>query len=86
METHKGIRIKKKKWKKKWLTFKKKKLKTAIDNNEVKNNTKSDKVFSNYKIDNVTRVGVVDNQLERERSVDGKIQRTKKPRRNIKIG
>ena len=86
METHKGIRIKKKKWKKKWLTFKKKKLKTAIDNNEVKNNTKSDKVFSNYKIDNVTRVGVVDNQLEGERSVDGKIQRTKKPRRNIKIG
>ena len=61
-------------------------MKTAIDNNEVKNNTKSDKVFSNYKIDNVTRVGVVDNQLERERSVDGKIQRTKKPRRNIKIG
>ena len=38
----------------------------AIDNNEVKNNTKNDKVFSNYKIDNVTRVGVVDNHLERE--------------------
>ena len=68
------------------MTFKKKKLKTAIDNNEVENNTKNDKVFSGYKIDNVTIVGVVDNQLERERSVDGKIQRTKNLRRNIKIG
>ena len=86
METQKGNRMKKKTWKKKWLTLKKKKLKVAIDNNEVKNNTKNDKVFSNYKIDNVTRVGVVDNHLEREHSVDGKIQRTKKLRRNIKIG
>ena len=86
METQKGNRMKKKTWKKKWLTFKTKRLKAAIENNEVKNNTKNDKVFSNYKIDNVTRVGVVDNHLEREHSVDGKIQRTKKLRRNIKIG
>ena len=43
----------------------------------MKNNTKNGKFFSNYKVDNVTGVELVDNQLEREHSVDGKIQRKK---------
>lgn len=46
---------------KKWLKFKKRKLKTAVDNNRVKNKTKNSIVFSNYKLDNVTGVDVVDN-------------------------
>ena len=41
---------------KKQLKFKKQKSRTAIDNNGIKNKTKGDKVFSNYKIDNITRV------------------------------
>ena len=41
----------------------------------VKNKTKNDKVFSNYKTDNIKGVEVVDNQSKRERSVEGKIQK-----------
>ena len=52
-------------------------MKTVIDSKGVNNNTKNDQVFSYYKVDNVTGVEAVDNQLQRERSVDGKIQRKK---------
>ena len=45
-------------------------MRTAIDNSGVKNRTKSDKVFSKYKKDNITGAEVVDNQSERKRSVD----------------
>ena len=78
METYKGIRTKgrTKKWEK-GLKFKKQKLKTAIDSKGVNNNTKNDQVFSYYKVDNATGVEAVDNQSEREHSVDGKIQRKK---------
>ena len=68
----KRLQIQKRQWKlgkeleqrrkKKWLKFKNQKLGTAIDNNGVKNKTKNDKVFSNYKIDNIIGVEVVDNQ------------------------
>ena len=58
------LQIQKKQWKltreleqrreKKWLKFKDQKLRTAINNNGVKN---KDKVFSNYTVDNnITRV------------------------------
>ena len=43
----------------------------------MKNKTKNDKVCSNYKIDNITEVEVVDNQSERKCLVEGKIQRNK---------
>ena len=43
----------------------------------MKNKTKNDKVFSNYKTHNITGVEVVDNQSERKRSLKGKIQRKK---------
>ena len=52
-------------------------MRTATDNNGVINKTKNDKVFSNYKTDNITGVEDVDNQLERKRSVEGKIQSKK---------
>ena len=55
---------------KKWLEFKKQNLRTGTNNNGVKNKTKNDKVFSNFKTDNITGVEVVDNQSERKRSVD----------------
>ena len=61
--------------KKKWLKLKNQKLRTVTDNNRVKNKTKNNKVFSNYKTYNITGVEVVDNQSERYRSVEGKIQR-----------
>ena len=61
--------------KKKWLKLKNRKLRTVTDNNRVKNKTKNNKVFSNYKTYNITGVEVVDNQSERYRSVEGKIQR-----------
>ena len=83
----KRLKIQKRQWKlgkeleqrrkKKWLKFKHQKLGTAIDNNGVKNKTKNDKVFSNYKIDNIIGVEVVDNQSERKRLVESKIQRKK---------
>ena len=44
---------------KKWLKFKKRKLRTAINNNGVKN--KDNKFFSNYTVDNITGVEVVEN-------------------------
>ena len=47
---------------KKWLKFKNQKLRTATDNNGVKNKKKNGKVFSNYKTDNITEVEAVDNQ------------------------
>ena len=43
----------------------------------MKNNTKNGKFFSNYNVHNVTGVELMDNELEREHSVDGKIQRKK---------
>ena len=52
-------------------------MRTATDNNGVKNKVKNDKVFSNYKTDNITGVEVVYNQSERKRSVEGRIQRKK---------
>ena len=62
----KRLQFKKKQWKltkeleqrreKKWLKFKNRKLRTATDNSGVKNETKNDKVFSNYKTDNITGV------------------------------
>ena len=55
--------------------FKNQKLRTGTNNNGVKNKTKNDKVFSNFKTDNIIGVEVVDNQSERKRSVD--IQRKK---------
>ena len=48
---------------------------TAINNNEVKN--KDNKVVSNYAVDNITRVEVVDNQWKRKWSVEDKVQRKK---------
>ena len=60
---------------KKRFIFKKQKLKTANNKNGVKNKRKND--FSNYKIDNITGVEVVDNQSERKPLVEGKIQRKK---------
>ena len=52
-------------------------MRTATGNNGVKNKVKNDNVFSNYKTDNITGAEVVDNQSERKRSVEGKIQRKK---------
>ena len=43
----------------------------------MKNETKNDKVFSNYKVDNAIGVQVVDDQSERNCSVKGKMQRKK---------
>ena len=60
---------------KKWLKFKKQKLGTAINNNGMKN--KDSKVVSNYTVDNITRVEVVENQWNRKRPVEDKIQRKK---------
>ena len=61
-----------------WLKLiKRQKLKTSIDSNDMKNETKNDKVFSNYKVDNAIGVQVVDHQSERNCSVKGKIQRNK---------
>ena len=57
---------------KKWLKFKNQKLRTATDNNAVKNN-----FFSQTTRHNITGVEVVDNQSERKHSVEGKIQRKK---------
>ena len=62
---------------KKWLKFKSQKLRTATENNGVKNKTKNDKVLSNYNTHNITGVEVVDNQSERKCSLKGKIQRKK---------
>ena len=45
---------------------------TAINNNEVKN--KDNKVVSNYAVDNITRVEVVENQWKRKRPVEDKVQ------------
>ena len=87
----KRLQIQMKQWKltkeleqrreKKWFKFKKQKLRAAIDNNGMKNKIKNDKVFSNYKIDNITGVEVMNNQLarkhSRKHSVEGKIQRKK---------
>ena len=48
-------------------------MKTAIDdNNEVKNKTNNNKVFPNYKVDDVR-----DNQSEKKYSMEGKVQRKK---------
>ena len=62
---------------KKQLRFKNQKFRTAIDNSGVKNRTKSDKVFSKYKKDNITGAEVVDNQSERKRSMEGKIRKNR---------
>ena len=60
---------------KKWLKFKSQKLRTAIINNGVKNN--DNKVFSNYTVDNITAVEVVENQSKRKRPAEDKVRRKK---------
>ena len=45
-----------------------KKLRTTTDNNGVKNKTKNDKVFSNYKTDNIAEVEVVNTKIQRKKS------------------
>ena len=81
----KHLQIQKKQWKltrqleqrreKKWLKFKSQKLRTAINNNGVKN--KDNKVFSNYTVDNITGVQIVENQSKRKRPAEDKVRRKK---------
>ena len=60
---------------KKWLKFKSQRLRTAVNNNGVKN--KDNKIFSNYTVENITSVEVVENQSKRKRPVEDKVQRKK---------
>ena len=50
-------------------------MRTAVDNNGVKN--KDNKIFSNYRVENITSVEVVENQSKRKRPVEDKVQRKK---------
>ena len=50
-------------------------MRTAVDNNGVKN--KDNKIFSNYTVENITSVEVVENQSKRKRPVEDKVQRKK---------
>ena len=59
---------------KKWLKFKNQKLRTAINNNGVKN---KDKVFPNYTVDNIAGVEFMENQSKRKQPLEDKVQRKK---------
>ena len=50
-------------------------MRTAVNNNGVKN--KDNKIFSNYTVENITSVEVVENQSKRKRPVEDKVQRKK---------
>ena len=50
-------------------------MRTAVNNNGVKN--KGNKIFSNYTVENITSVEVVENQSKRKRPVEDKVQRKK---------
>ena len=50
-------------------------MRTAVNNNGVKN--KDNKIFSNYPVENITSVEVVENQSKRKRPVEDKVQRKK---------
>ena len=56
------------------MKFKNQKLRTAINNNGVKN---KDKVFPNYTVDNIAGVEVVENQSKRKQPLEDKVQRKK---------
>ena len=55
--------------------FKSQRLRAAINQNGVKN--KDNKVFSNFTVENITGVEVVENQSKRKRPVKDKVQRKK---------
>ena len=55
--------------------MKSQRLRTAVNNNGVKN--KDNKVFSNYTVENITSVEVVENQSKRKRPMEDKVQRKK---------
>ena len=55
--------------------MKSQRLRTAVNNNGVKN--KDNKVFSNYTVENITSVKVVENQSKRKRPMEDKVQRKK---------